>query len=91
MSEKATGVELIAAERTRQIEVEGYTLEHDEMFHGVDVLVTAAAAYLGRAPWPWSPEKFKKADGDGYYVTRNLVKAGALIAAAIDRMSEAGQ
>ena len=81
-----TGTELIAAERSRQIEI-GYDADHDER-HNVDALVRGAGAFLGMCKWPWSMETFHKHDGDGYYVKRNLVKAGAMIAAAIDRMGE---
>jgi hypothetical protein len=85
-SEKA-GAQLILEERIRQITEKGYDAEHDR-HKTVWQFVTAAAAYLGinGAKWPWSEDSFKKIDGDGYYVKRNLVKAGALIAAAIDRM-----
>lgn len=89
VSAPATGSELIAAERQRQIEVEGYTAEHDDL-HKVHSFVLAAIAYLGKGPWPWSRESFKFSDRDGYYHERDLVKAGALIAAAIDRL-QAGQ
>lgn len=79
------GAGLIAAERKRQITDEGYTAETDKK-HPVRKFVQGAGAYLGLARWPWASAGFKYADGDGYYVKRNLVKAGALIAAAIDRM-----
>lgn len=84
MTEK-TGAELIAEERQRQIDEEGYTQESDKK-HNVNSFVMAAGAYLGMSPWPWRMDLFKKIDGNGLYVKRNLVKAGALIAAAIDRM-----
>lgn len=83
-----TGAELIAAERRRQIEEEGYTAEHDAPL-GWDELALAGIAYavvpLYREAeasdwWPWDDEAFKPT-GD---VVRDLTKAGALIAAAID-------
>lgn len=80
-----TGVEAIAAERLHQIEDLGYTTEHD-LRHSVDDFVTAAAAYLGQSTRPprWA---IKRADPDsGYYQRADLVTAGALIAAAIDRL-----
>jgi hypothetical protein len=77
------GASLIAAERQRQIEQEGYSPEHDE-HHGQGQLGMAAKAYLtgNGAAWPWDEESWKPT-GD---VVRDLVKAGALIAAEIDRL-----
>lgn len=96
-----TGAELIAAERRRQIESEGWTPEHDDEHIGQE-LARAAAAYAippehdqrraadpdaqGRpipGIWPfcahwWKPEQDR---------VRELVKAGALIAAEIDRLA----
>ena len=92
-----TGIELIAAERERQISVEGWTAEHDDK-HNNRQLVRAAACYadptyetvefeMRDTPyrWPWEPSWWKP-DRDPI---RNLVKAGALIAAEIDRMQRA--
>lgn len=84
-----TGAELIAAERARQVSDEGYTPEHDAT-HRVADLVDAATAYLapyssdtecGELAWPWDPAGFKPQNP-----VRDLVRAGALIAAAIDRL-----
>lgn len=102
-----SGVELIAAERTRQIVEEKFDIAHD-MGHVAGTLTRAAAVYafcavvsltkdagLGAlaqglfAPfaevreklWPWGREWWKPKDA-----MRNLVRAGALIAAEIDRM-----
>lgn len=86
--EPSTGVELIAQERTRQIRGEGYTREHDASHHQGD-LADAAIAYLltdSRLTvryWPWDPSSFKPGDR-----RRDLVKAGALIAAALDAMGD---
>ena len=92
-----TGIELIADERKRQIEEEGWTKEHDAQ-HKVDVLVKAAVCYalpplsradvspdVGKPPffWPFSQESWKPSPDDRI---RELVKAGALIAAEIDRI-----
>jgi hypothetical protein len=93
-----TGAELIAAERARQIAEEGYTAEHD---HGHAIQITQAAqSYVGLAlreqrgtwlpmdvpiMWPWDASYWKPT-GDP---VRDLTKAGALIAAAIDSL-EAG-
>lgn len=93
---ESEGVKRIACERRRQIEDEGYDAEHDAE-HVAD-LIQAARCYtiaaakeemegdlknVARFPlsnWPWEPESWKPNDG----VVRNLEKAGALIAAAID-------
>lgn len=85
-----TGAELIAAERERQINQEGYDASHD-MEHDWDVLNSAAMAYLisahrgnpERAYWPWL-EGFKPTGPEE--PLKDLVRAGALIAAAIDRL-----
>lgn len=103
------GTELIAAERRRQIEAEGWTSEHDA-HHTKGQLAWAAACYVApesvyrvelhdsyvawREPWPieWVPNANR---GEPGYVPwrrpatdriRELVKAGALIAAEIDRL-----
>lgn len=79
-----TGAEMIATERTRQIKVESYTIEHDAHHHP-ETLVRAAIAYLMAADgnpaewWPWDASAFKPGDR-----RRELIKAGALIAAALD-------
>lgn len=44
MSKQLTGVELIAEERKRQIEAEGWTPQHDAQ-HKADELAIAAACY----------------------------------------------
>lgn len=89
-----TGVELIADERQRQITAEGWTPEHDDE-HNADDLAAAAACYASPAwskmrnnvpppLWPWDEKWWKPGDR-----IRELVKAGALIAAEIDRMQRA--
>lgn len=103
------GTDLIAAERQRQLDVEGWTPEHDAE-HTRGQLLKAAETYLGEAEfhirypdlsfdrnlmldikdtqgfrastWPWSPDWWKPSPDP----VRNLVKAGALIAAEIDRL-----
>ncbi len=90
------GTDLIAAERERHIGEEGYDAEHDEG-HELE-LTEASLSYLAslrhrwRYPdrrsefsptlWPWGL-KFWKPTVDP---VRQLVKAGALIAAAIDSL-----
>jgi hypothetical protein len=94
-----TGVELIAAERRRQITVEGWTSERDDL-HTKGELAYAAACYvydyaeetrhgspgtprqLPPAAWPWDGTCWKPKDR-----LSRLVRAGALIAAEIDRLS----
>lgn len=87
------GTERIAAERQRQIEIEGYTLAHDAK-HDDEHLAWAAACYLltermsikgddfGERCWPWEHDSWKPSNDP----IRNLEKAGALIAAEIDRL-----
>jgi hypothetical protein len=84
------GAELIAIERQRQVAVEGWTPEHDDI-HLQGELAEAARCYCSlvvtkstRLPifWPWSHSWWKPSDDP----IRNLVKAGALIAAEIDRL-----
>lgn len=85
----ATGAALIAAERQRQIDAEGWTTEHDAE-HASGELRRAAIAYTQRPTsdtppppvWPWADEYWKPSNDQ----IRNLVKAGALIAAEIDRL-----
>ena len=84
-----TGVERIAAERAHQLIDLGYTKDHDFEEHNHGELGQAAMAYLisglqgpGTAYWPWGRDSFKP-DADPI---RNLERAGALIAAEIDRL-----
>lgn len=85
-----SGAGLIAKERRRQIGEEGYDEQHDAN-EDYTTLSQAAMAYMDAALganktaclsyWPWRDCYFKPKD-----VERNLVLAGALIAAAIDRL-----
>lgn len=95
MSNK-TGIELIAEERQRQIDQEGWTEEHDDKYVNEE-LSLAAASYAVAADgrerykqidfspsfWPWDEKWWKPTPDDRI---RELVKAGALIAADIDRL-----
>lgn len=94
------GEDLIKMERWRQVHAKGHGPEHDAE-HSDGSLVRAAQTYMNYAemqrihpdfsfpgeryaetePWPWRPKDFKPS-----YAVRNLVKAGALIAAEIDRL-----
>ena len=95
-----TGIELIIEERQRQISQEGWTPEHDDE-HEYEELATAAACYacpdrirgvepwalrshIMRLLWPFDLSWFKPTPDDR---VRELAKAGALIAAEIDRLN----
>ncbi len=98
------GIEHIAAERTRQVETEGWTRAHDNA-HDAGELAGAGAAYALAAacqlnpytlplteapdsfPHTWSQEWWKPS----FDPLRNLEKAGALIAAEIDRLNRLGE
>lgn len=84
-------------ERTRQIESEGFTPERDaDVWHGGE-LANAAACYalnagtrdeaswasasLGRLLWPWGRDRWKPTTA-----RRDLIKAGALILAELERL-----
>lgn len=93
----------VLAERARQISAEGWTPEHDDA-HEAGELARAAACYamqaaldnigtpgladatrhMVREMWPWSREWWKPADH-----RRDLVKAGAMILAEIQRLDRA--
>ncbi|GJA77761.1 hypothetical protein [Aeromonas caviae] len=87
-----TGKALIAAERQRQIEVEGWTQSHDDM-HGADNLEMAALCYRDAinadsklpAQWPWVREYWRPKGRQ-----RNLERAGALYQAAADAAARVG-
>lgn len=92
-----TGIKAIAAERERQLQAEGFTRDGDQQYRRGE-LARAATAYVQLAAmdleagtrnhiawrepaavWPWAPEWWKPVD-----TRRDLVRAGALIAAQID-------
>lgn len=90
-----TGIEIIAEERERQIDVEGWTAEHDDAGNNDEQLALAAAMYAlpsdyreheyhVRNIWPWDMNWYKPTPEDRI---RELAKAGALIAAEIDRLN----
>lgn len=116
-AETISGISLIAAERERQVSMEGWTPEHDDQ-HKDGGLALAAADYafvstlyqprtdgydnelknatdfklgtfagdIAHNLWPWDFQWWKpKAP------IRDLVRAGALIAAEIDRRLHAGE
>lgn len=82
----------VIAERQRQRAVEGWTSEHDDAYQNSE-LADAAACYAIHAHnqgfstpahWPWSPDWWKQSGA-----RRDLVKAGALILAEIERIDRA--
>ena len=98
------GIQAIVAERVRQINVEKYSPEGDQV-HESGQLAGAAAAYALKAAgfvdphviyamrsgsdakvmvWPFGPNYWKPSEDP----IRNLEKAGALIAAEIDRLKK---
>lgn len=96
------GIGLIAAERQRQLYEEQWTPAHDDYEHDNGDLALAGACYakltkvliqgvipfedisnaLCDTDWPWGDSSFKPSVDP----IRNLEKAGALIAAEIDRL-----
>lgn len=111
MKPEPTGAELIAAERRRQIEEEGYTQNTDDIL-APGKLAAAAECYLAfvrfhhkidthhgpwmldipdrnhiEGLWPFHPRMWKPSADP----LRNLVRAGALIAAEIDRLQRQNQ
>lgn len=84
------GVQAIAHERGRQITDLGYGAEHDAR-HPVSDFVGAAVLLLGGRPVIRPAFTCRLADPDsGYYQRDDLVRAGALIAAAIDQLDRTG-
>lgn len=84
----------VLAERQRQQSAEGRTTEHDDDHSCGEMALAASsyAQYAHRKPiapaipfnWPWEPEWFKQQGP-----RRDLVKAGALILAEIERIDRA--
>lgn len=81
-----TGVELITAERARQVDAEGWSAGHDDL-HSCGELVNAAVALINLDEdfWPWGLDTWKPKSR-----VSDLVRAGALIAAEIDRLQRRG-
>lgn len=96
------GTQLIAMERQRQITAEGWHADHDRK-HMAGELAMAAVCYalpsmIREVPpagmslsyfsrfWPWEHEWWKPTPQDRI---RELTKAGALLAAEIDRLQRA--
>lgn len=86
-----TVIDEVYIERSRQINVEGFTAEHDDKHTG-GALASAALCYIYdstyfcdfsilRHYWPWEKEWWKPSTP-----RRNLIKAAALIVAEIERL-----
>ena len=100
MSGDQEGADMIAAERSRQQLQEGFDHEHDDK-HIFGEIAHAGSAYAETAAlqsqynsvppcfipkwWPWERKWWKPSPNP----VRNLVRAGALIAAEIDRLQRA--
>jgi hypothetical protein len=96
MSMMKTALELIADERERQKSTEGWADEHDDEYFGGE-LAAAAACYampehlrlytrkareiFAPLQWPWTSAWWKPKDR-----MIDLVRAGALIVAEIERL-----
>ncbi len=96
-----TGIEIISEERERQISSEGWTADHDDKHKNAELIKAAIvySDYVGTEIinekfsktnkdyiipdlWPWDIKWWKPSKDP----VRNLAKAGALIAAEIDRL-----
>jgi hypothetical protein len=87
-------MQLIEAERKRQIEVEGWSAEHDDR-HDDGEMLSAATLYYQHATggsisysiagcpigWPWDEKWWKPKDSK-----RDLIRAGALCLAEQERL-----
>jgi hypothetical protein len=92
------GLELIRCERERHKSREGWTPEHDDKHTGQEMALAAICYAIPRPalgegieyPWPstWDEGWFKPSKDNRI---RDLEKAGALIAAEIDRLMRAAE
>ncbi len=86
------GVTLIAEERQRQIAEEGYSAQHDAGHVGDELALAAAVYAIPAKVRNISQVMMELWPGDWYFKpsprdrVRELTKAGALIAAEIDRL-----
>lgn len=101
------GCGLIAAERSRQIHELDWDQDHDDAHSNGELIDAGASYAMasmhqergepldsvrsmetaGRLPWPWESSLWNPS----VHIERNLVKAGALISAEIDRRYRAFQ
>lgn len=92
-TKQQAGVHMIAAERQRQIEKEGYKPSDDDRYISNELEQAAdyyratesdrQGEFAGAPEWPWSFKYFKPTPDDR---VRELVKAGALYMAEQDRL-----
>lgn len=84
LSEHSAAIKDVIAERERQVSEEGWTPAHDDQYADCE-LTQAAICYIdtsfAETNWPWAAEWWKPTNP-----RRDLVKAGALILAEIERM-----
>lgn len=91
----STAWEDVGKERLRQIDKEGFTPDHDDTYHRGELILAAVCYLLASvetlmvAPflnrwWPWPSSWWKSTTN-----RRNLVKAGALVLAEIERLDRA--
>lgn len=82
-------MQAVIAERYRQIDVEGYSPEHDDLQNPIGSMSDAGACYIREAgsvsreppsAWPWADAHWKP---KGY--RRNLVRGAALAVAEIEK------
>ena len=102
-SKSKTGIELIAEERLRQVEEEGWSSAHDDQHMDNSIAKAAACyampvderekyqSYTFSEPRRWYPRWWPKSWDIDYWKPsdnriKELTKAGALIAAEIDRL-----
>lgn len=87
----------IARERKRQVEVEGWTPEHDDQHDNGEMLTAAVCYYIHATQpemstltppvgWPWDAQWWKPKGA-----RRDLVRAGALCIAERARLERAGR
>lgn len=81
----------VIAERSRQVSKEGWTTSHDDEHDEGDLSLAGAVYAITKGPrsdvppaWPWEAAAFKPRDWRA-----NLVRAGALILAEIERLDRA--
>ncbi len=88
----SNAVQSVIAERQRHQSAEGWTPEHDDQYSKSQLLWASSCYVLNaihpfnRIPfdWPWTPEWWKPTNP-----RRDMVKAGALILAEIERIDRA--
>lgn len=95
MPQLSKAIHDVIGERVRQREIEGFDEAHDDE-HTDGVIARAAGAYALAATnnhhhargllWPWSQESWKPKSP-----RENLVRAGALILAEIERLDRAAE